>query len=293
MTRLFVTFSTESISPRKGKTEFNIYITGISVSVIVALVVTVVFLIFKIRQLTTQQTKRPTNPTKIYRSKTFQGEPVGEPLEEQRTRPINIDSGSGYAYIDDLNANVRDSKGDVPMSSRPLPPIPSKRAKIYRNETFQAEPINESLEEQRTGPTNTDLGSGYANVDDTIANVRDSEKDAERSSPSPPRIPSRRPKRKGSLIKAGERPVNNNPEEPSPETLKVHYMGLQENDKNKNGPIASPNETASYMHLSPRRPEHVAYSGLSPISGETITAKQRVKHGSKTKGHAYACLQKK
>ena len=137
------------------------------------------------------------------------------------------------------------------------------------------------------------MGSGYANVDDINANVRDSENDFERSSHPPPRIPPKRAKRKGPLIKERERPVNNNPEEPSPETLKVHYMGLKGNDKDKNGPIASPNETASYMHLSPRRPEYVAYSGLSPISGETITAKQGVKHGSKAIGDAYACLQKK
>ena len=137
------------------------------------------------------------------------------------------------------------------------------------------------------------MGSGYANVDDINANVRDSENDYERSSHPPSRIPPKRAKGKGPLIKARERPVNNNPEEPSPETLKVHYMGLKGNVKNKNGSIASPNETASYMHLSPSRPEHVAYSGPSLISGETITAKQGVKHGSKTKAHAYACLQKK
>ena len=129
MTRLFVTFSTENISHMKGNTEFNIYITAISVSVNVALVVTVVFLIFKIRQPTTQQTTRPTNPTKIYRSKTFQGEPVDDSLEEQRISPTNIDSGLGYAYIDDVNVNVRDSEGDAEMPSRPLSLIPSKKTR--------------------------------------------------------------------------------------------------------------------------------------------------------------------
>ena len=106
--------------------------------------VTVVCLIFKIKQLTSQQTTRPTNPTKIYRNNTFQTEPVGEPLEEQRTS-TNVDSGSGYVYIDDINATVRDYAEDVKMSSRPLPPIPSKRTKIYRNNTFQAEHIDEPL----------------------------------------------------------------------------------------------------------------------------------------------------
>ena len=293
MTRLFVTISTENVSPRNGKTEFKIYFTAITVSVIATLVVTVVCLIFKIRQLTSQQKTRLANPTKIYRKNTFQTEPVEEPLEERRTSPTNIDSGSGYAYIDHINANIVDSKGDVEMSSRPLPPIPSKRAKICRNNTFHAEPINESLEEQRTSPTNTDLGAGYANVDDINPHVRDSRNDVKRSSHPPLRIPSKKPKRKGSLIKARGRPVNNNPDELSSETLKVHYIGQKENDKNKNGPIASLNVTAPYMHLSPRRPEHVVYSGLNRISGETVTAKQDVKRGNKTTGHAYACLQKK
>ena len=293
MTRLFVTLSTEHISHRKGKTVFNIYFTAISVSVIATLLVTVVCLIFKIRQLRIQQTTQAANPTKIYRKNTFQTEPVGEPLEAQRTSPTNIDSGSGYASIDDINANVVDSKGDAEMSSRPLPPIPSRRARIYRNNTFQAEPINESLEGQRTSPTNTELGSGYANVDDINAHVRDSRNDVERSSHPIPRIPSKRPKRKGSLIKTRGRRVNNNPDELSPEIVKLHYIGRKGNDNNKNGPIERLNETAPYMHLSPRRLEHVVYSGLNRISGETITGKQGVKRGSKTKGHAYACLQKK
>ena len=293
MTKPFVAFSAEKILYMKGNTKFNLYVMAISVSVIVTLVVTVICLIFKMRQLTTQQTSRPTNPTKIYRNNTFQAEPVGEPLEEQRTSPTNIDLGSGYAYIDDINANVRDYVGDVGMSSRPLPPIPSKRTKIYRNNTFHAESIDESLEEQRTSPTNTDLGSGYAIVDDVNANVRNSEDDVERSSHPPPRIPPKRAKRKGPLIKARERPVNNNPEEPSPETLKVHYMSLQENDKNKNGAITRANETVSYMRLSPRRPDYFVYSGLSHISGVAVTPRSGVKYGSKTKGDAYACLQKK
>ena len=293
MTRLFVTLSTENVSPRKGKTEFKIYFTAIAVSVIATLVVTVVCLIFKIRQLTSQQKTRLANPTKIYRKNTFQTEPVEEPQEEQRTSPTNIDSGSGDAYIDDINANIVDSKGDVEMSSRPLPPIPSKRAKISRNNTFHPEPINESLEEQRTSPTNTDLESGYANVDDINPHVRDSRNDVERRYHPLLRIPSKKPKRKGSLIKARGRPVNNNPDELSSEILKVHYIGQKGNDKNKNEPIASLNVTAPYMHLSPRRPEHVVYSGLNRISGETVTAKQGVKRGSKTTGHVYACLQKK
>ena len=277
----------------KGNTAFDGYIMAISISVIVTLVVTVVCLIFKIRQLTSQQTTRLANPTKIYRNNTFQTEPVEEPLEEQRTSPTNIGSGSGYAYIDHINANIVDSKGDAEMSSRPLPPVPSKRAKICSNNTFHAEPINESLEEQRTSPTNKDLGSEYANVDDINPHVRDSRNDVKRSSHPLLRIPSKKPKRKGSLIKARGRPVNNNPDELSSETLKVHYIGQKGNDKNKNGPIASLNVTAPYMHLSPRRPEHVVYSGLNRISGETVTAKQDVKRGSKTTGHAYACLQKK
>ena len=129
MTRLFVTFSTENISHMKGNTESNIYITAISVSVNVALMVTVVCLIFKIRQLTTQQTTRPKDSTKIYRNNTFQAEPVDDSLEEQRINPTIIDSGSGYAYIDDINANVRDSEGDAEMSSRPLSLIPSKKTR--------------------------------------------------------------------------------------------------------------------------------------------------------------------
>ena len=104
---------------------------------------------------------------------------------------------------------------------------------------------------------------------------------------------SERPKRRGPLIKAPETPVNNNPEEPSPETLNVHYMGLQGNDKNKNEAITNANKTASYMHLSPRRPDDVFYSGLSHTSGVAVTPNPGVKYGSETKGHAYACLQKK
>ena len=74
------------------------------------------------------------------------------------------------------------------MSSRPLPPIPSKRTKIYRINTLQAEPIDEPLEEQRTTTTNIDSGSGYAYIDGINANVRV-------SSHPPPRIPSKRAKR--------------------------------------------------------------------------------------------------
>ena len=231
-TKPFVAFSTDNILYMKGNTAaaaFNSYIMAISVSVIVTLVVTVVCLILKMRKLTAQQTTRPTNPAKIYRNNTFQAEPVDEPLDEQRTSPTNIDSTSEYACIDDLNANFSDYADDNEMSSRPLPPIPSKR-----------------------------------------------------------------PKSRGPLLKAPETPVNSNPEEPSPETLKVRYMGLQGIDKNKNEAIRNANKTASYMHLSPRRPEHVVYSGLShDISGAAVTPKPGVKCGSETKGHAYACLQKK
>ena len=385
----------------KGNTAaFNSYIMAISVSVIVTLVVTVVCLIFKIRQLTSQQTTRLANPTKIHLNNTFQTEPVGEPLEEQRTTPTNIDSGTGYADIDDINANVSDHAEDVGASSCPLPPIPSKRTKIYRNNTFQAEPIDEPLEEQRTTPnnidlrsgyaymddviptkiygnntfqtepvgepleeqrttptnidsgsgyadiddinanvsdhaedvgasscplpliaskrtkiycnntfqaepidkpleeqrttpTNIDLGSGYAYIDDVKANVRDRADDLEMSSHPPPQIPTKTSKGRGPLMKARETPVNSNPEESSPEILKVHYMGLQGKDKNKSEAITSVNETASYMDLSPGRPDYVAYSGLSYISGVAVTPKPEVKCGSETKGHAYACLQKK
>ena len=229
MTKLFVAFSTDNILYMKGNTAFNSYIMVISVSVIVTLVVTVVCLILKIRKLTAQQTTQPTNPSKMYGNNTFQAEPVGEPLDEQRTSPTNIDSMSGYACIDDINANFRDYADDVEMSSLFLPPIPSKR-----------------------------------------------------------------PKRRGPLIQAPETPVNNNPEEPSPETLKMHYMGLLGIDKNKNEAITNANKTASYMHLSPSRPDYVVYSGLSHISGGVaVTPKPGVKYGSETKGHAYACLQKK
>ena len=275
----------------KGNTAFNSYIVAISVSVVVTLVVTVVCLIFKLRKLTSQQTTRPTNPAKIYRNDTFQAEPVGETLEEQS--PTKIDSTSGYACIDELNANFRDYADDVEMSPRPIPSIPSQRAKIYRNNTFQTEPIDEPLEEQRTTPTNIDLGSGYAYIDDVKGNVRDRTDDVEMCFHPPPQIPSKRGKGRGPPMKARETPVNNNPEEPSPETLKVHYMGLQGKDKNKREPITSVNEIASYMHLSPGRPDYVAYSGLSNISGVAVTPKPEVKCGSETKGHAYACLQKK
>ena len=294
MTKPFVAVSTDNIVYRKGNTAFNSYIMAIFVLVTVTLVVTVVCLILKIRKLTAQQTTRPTNPAKIYRSNTFQAEPVGEPLEDQRASPTNIDSTTEYACIDDINATFGDYADDVEMSSRPLPPIPSKRTKKYRNNTLQVESINESLEEQGS-LTNTDLGSGYANVDDVNINVRNSEDDVEMPPHPSLRIPSKRPRRKGSLIKATEKPLNNNPEEPSPETMKVHYMGLQGNGKNLNEPITCLTGTSSYMHLSPRMPEHVVYSGLSQISAETITAKQGVKHGRETKykGRAYATLQKK
>ena len=189
----------------------------IPVSVIVTLVVTVVCLILKIRKITAQQTTQPTNPSKIYGNNTFQAEPVGEPLDEQRSSPTNKDSMAGYACIDDINATFGNYADDVEISSE-------------------------------------------------------------------------RPKRRGPLIKAPETPVNNNPEEPSPETLNVHYMGLQGNDKNKNGAITNANKTASYMDLSPRRPD---YSGLSHISGVAGTPNPGVKYGSETKGHAYACLRKK
>ena len=48
----------------KGNTAINGYIIAIAVSVIATLMVTVVCLIFKIRQLTSQQTTRPTKPNK-------------------------------------------------------------------------------------------------------------------------------------------------------------------------------------------------------------------------------------
>ena len=110
------------------------------------------------------------------------------------------------------------------------------------------------------------------------------------SSYPPPRLKSKGAKRKGPR----ETPVNNNPEELSPETLKVHYRNLQRNEKNKNEAIASANKTASYSHFSPRRPDYVVYSGLSHVSDVAVAPKPGVKCGSETKGHAYAaCLQKK
>lgn len=201
--------------------------------------VTVVCFIFKIRRPPrSQQTSQPTNLTNISCNNTFQTELVGEPLDQQRTSLTNIDSVSEYPYIDDMNANVRDYANVVDMSSRPLPPIPLKRAvTIYCNNTFQAEPIDESLEEQRTSRTNKDMEPGYTNVDDINANVRNFEDDFEMSSDPLPLILSKSLQRKGPLIIAQETPVNINPEETIPETLKVHYMGLQRNEKNKHGVI--------------------------------------------------------
>ena len=186
----------------------------------------VVCLIFKIRQLLALSATRPSHPTKTYHNNAYQAEPVNEPPKEQRTSPTDIDLGSIYANVNDGDKNVRDYDNVAEMSTRPLPSVPSERAK----------------------------------KNDSLARTR--------------------------------RYANNNPDEANAQAFKVHYMRQQRKDNNRAEGIAIVNESASYMPLSPRRPEQVVYSGRSQNGGEGIKPKQRKQHGKKTKGGMYAYPQK-
>ena len=77
-----------------------------------------------------------------------------------------------------------------------------------------------------------------------------------------PSVPSERAKKNDSLARTNIY-TNNNPDEANAQAFEVHYMRLQRKDNNGDGEIAIVNEPASYMPLSPRRPEQVVYSGLS------------------------------
>ena len=168
---------------------------------------------------------------------------------------------------------------------------PSHPTKTYHNNAFQAEPVDEPPKEQRTSPTDIDLGSIYANLNDGDKNVRDYDNAAEMSTRPLPSVPSVRAKKYDSPSRT-KRYANNNPDEANAQAFKVHYMGLQRKDNNRAEGIAIVNEPASYMPLSPRRPEQVVYSGLSHNSGKAIKPKHRKQHGKKTKGGMYACPQK-
>lgn len=212
----------------KGNTDSNSYIIAISVSVIVALVAAVVCLVFKIRQLMALLATRPSHATKVYHNNAFKAEPADEPPKEQRTGPTDIDLGLIYANVNDGDKNVRDYDNVDEMSSRPLPSVPSERAK----------------------------------KDDSLAPTK--------------------------------RYANSNPYEAKAQAQasEMHYMGLQRENKNRAEGIATVNEPASYMPLSPRRPEQVVYSGLSHHGGESRKPKHRAQHGKKTKGRMYARPQK-
>lgn len=218
-------FFTENL---KGNTDSNSYIIAISVSVIVALVAAVVCLIFKIRQLMALLATRPSHATKVYHNNAFKAEPADEPPKEQRTGPTDIDLGLIYANVNDGDKNVRDYDNVDEMSSRPLPSVPSERAK----------------------------------KDDSLAPTK--------------------------------RYANSNPYEAKAQAQasEVHYIGLQRENNNRAEGIATVNEPASYMPLSPRRPEQVVYSGLSHHGGESRKPKHRAQHGKKTKGRMYARPQK-
>ena len=168
---------------------------------------------------------------------------------------------------------------------------PSHTTKVYHNNAFEAAPVDEPPKEQRTGPTDIDLGLIYANVNDGAKNVRDYDNVDEMSSRPLPSVPSERAK-KNDLLAPTKRYANNNPYEAKAQTSEVHYMGLQKENNNRAKGIATVNEPASYMPLSPRRPEQVVYSGLSHNGGEKRKPKHRAQHGKKTKGRMYACPQK-
>ena len=202
---------------KEGNTGANTYIIAISVSVIVALVAAVFYLTFKIRRLMTKQTKRPNQPTQMHHNNAFQSEHVDELPQEQGTNPRDIDLGSMHSDANDGDKSVRDFANLSKMSTRPLPSVPSERAKKY----------------------------------DSLARTK--------------------------------KYANNNPDEANAQTFEVHYMGLQRTDNNRAEGIATVNEPASYMALSPRRPEQVVYSGLSHNGGEAIKPKHRTQHGKKTK----------
>ena len=172
---------------------------------------------------------------------------------------------------------------------------PSHATKVYHNNAFKAEPADEPPKEQRTGPTDIDLGLIYANVNDGDKNVRDYANVDEMSSRPLPSVPSERAKKDDSLAPT-KRYANSNPYEAKAkaqaQASEVHYMGLQRENNNRAEGIATVNEPASYMPLSPRRPEQVVYSGLSHHGGESRKPKHRAQHGKKTKGRMYARPQK-
>ena len=149
---------------------------------------------------------------------------------------------------------------------------PSHATKVYHNNAFKAEPADEPPKEQRTGPTDIDLGLIYANVNDGDKNVRDYANVDEMSSRPLPSVPSERAKKDDSLAPT-KRYANSNPYEAKAkaqaQASEVHYMGLQRENNNRAEGIATVNEPASYMPLSPRRPEQVVYSGLSHHGGES------------------------
>ena len=167
---------------------------------------------------------------------------------------------------------------------------PSHPTKTYHDNAFQAEPVNEPPKEQRTSPTDIDLGSIYANVNDGDKNVRDYENVAMSTRPLPS-VSSERAKKNDSLARTNIY-TNNNPDEANAQAFEMHFMGLQRKDNNRDGEIAIVNEPASYMPLSPRRPEQVVYSGLSHNGGQAIKPEHQMQHGKKTKGGMYACPQK-
>ena len=72
---------------------------------------------------------RPSHATKVYHNNAFKAEPADERPKEQRTGPTDIDLGLIYANVNDGDKNVRDYDNVDEMSSRPLPSVPSERAK--------------------------------------------------------------------------------------------------------------------------------------------------------------------
>ncbi|XP_068710420.1 scavenger receptor cysteine-rich type 1 protein M160-like isoform X2 [Montipora foliosa] len=165
---------------------------------------------------------------------------------------------------------------------------PSATTKIYNNNTFQADPVNDVPEGSSTSLTHRDLGLGYAN--DGGENDHEYDIVLEMSSRPLPAIPTES-QRSDPLPRIGKSPVHDNSEEQKSESRAVRYAGLQ--GRGMNSAEVTVAEPSSYMSLSSRKPEHhdAEYSGLTYNGEVAIAPKQKTKKG-KNNGRLYANKQK-
>ena len=161
---------------------------------------------------------------------------------------------------------------------------PSATTKIYNNNTFQGDPVNEVPEGSSTSLTHRDLGLGYAN--NGAENDIEYDNVFKMSSRPLPAIPSES-QRSDPLPRIGKSTVYDCSEEQKSESRAARYAGLQ--GRGMNSAEVTVAEPASYMSLSSRKPEHHdgVYSGLTYNGEVAIAPKQKTKKG-KNNGRLYA-----